>query len=249
LSSPAAQSPGHDRLAAALLSAIAGYVDTAGFLALFGLFTSHVTGNFVTAGAALARRAPAGVLARLTMIPIFMLAVAFTTLVARALRRRGQEPLAPLLALMTLALTLFWAAGGALGPSADSPDAWAVLLLGGTGAFAMGIQNGLMRESLGHLPPTTVMTGNLTQLTIELVQVARPAELDAASRSKARAEAQQRLIKIGIPLVAFVAGGALGAWLTGVFGLGSIALPTLAAGALTSLALRKPRSKEDPCPT
>ena len=36
-----------------LLGFNAGYVDTAGFLALGGLFTAHVTGNFVTLGAAL----------------------------------------------------------------------------------------------------------------------------------------------------------------------------------------------------
>src|SRR5258708_940196 len=72
---------GNDLVTAVLLSAVAGYVDTAGFLALFGLFTSHVTGNLVTAGAALARRAPEGVIARLAMIPIFMLSVAATTLV------------------------------------------------------------------------------------------------------------------------------------------------------------------------
>jgi uncharacterized membrane protein YoaK (UPF0700 family) len=37
-----------------LLSANGGYVDTAGFLALHGLFTTHVTGNFVTLGYATA---------------------------------------------------------------------------------------------------------------------------------------------------------------------------------------------------
>src|SRR6202022_2548260 len=68
----------NDRATAALLSAIAGYVDTAGFLVLFGLFTAHVTGNFVTAGAALARHAPEGGIARLAMIPIFILSVAGT---------------------------------------------------------------------------------------------------------------------------------------------------------------------------
>jgi uncharacterized membrane protein YoaK (UPF0700 family) len=38
---------------ALLLSLNAGFVDTAGFLALQGLFTAHVTGNFVTLGASL----------------------------------------------------------------------------------------------------------------------------------------------------------------------------------------------------
>ena len=237
----AAAGPPHwnDRATAVLLSAVAGYVDTAGFLALFGLFTAHVTGNFVTAGAALARRAPEGVIARLAMIPIFMLSVAATTLIARALRHRGKEPLAPLLGLMTVALAAFLTAGTSLGTFADSPDAWAVVLVGGTGAFAMGIQNALMHESLGHLAPTTTMTSNLTQLTIDLVQVARPAELDAESRAKGCAEAKQRLIKFGIPVGAFVGGAALGAWLTGAFGLKSIALPALVAGALTLAASRK----------
>ncbi|MDF2696306.1 MAG: permease, partial [Labilithrix sp.] len=152
-----------------VLSAVAGYVDTAGYLTLYGLFTAHVTGNFVTAGAALAQHAPDGVVARLAMLPIFMAAVAATTLGARAVRRKGRSPLAPLLAAMTVALALFWAAGVLLRPQASSPDAWAVITIGGTGIAAMGVQNALMREALGTSAPTTVMTGNLTQVTIDLV--------------------------------------------------------------------------------
>jgi len=36
-----------------VLSVNAGFMDAAGFLALKGLFTAHVTGNFVTLGASL----------------------------------------------------------------------------------------------------------------------------------------------------------------------------------------------------
>ena len=36
-----------------LLSVNGGFVDTAGFLGLQGLFTAHVTGNFVTLAATL----------------------------------------------------------------------------------------------------------------------------------------------------------------------------------------------------
>ncbi|SMG02180.1 DUF1275 domain-containing protein [Burkholderia singularis] len=36
------------------LASIAGYVDTLGFVALFGLFTAHVTGNFILIGSGLA---------------------------------------------------------------------------------------------------------------------------------------------------------------------------------------------------
>ena len=53
-----------------LLSLNAGYVDTAGFLALQGLFTAHVTGNFVTFGAALVMGS-SGILAKLLALPVF----------------------------------------------------------------------------------------------------------------------------------------------------------------------------------
>jgi uncharacterized membrane protein YoaK (UPF0700 family) len=42
------------------LGLLAGYIDTSAFVALFGLFTAHVTGNFVLIGSELARPSPAG---------------------------------------------------------------------------------------------------------------------------------------------------------------------------------------------
>jgi len=46
--------PRDETLAPVLLSVNGGYVDSAGFLALRGLFSGHVAGNFVTLGAATA---------------------------------------------------------------------------------------------------------------------------------------------------------------------------------------------------
>lgn len=57
-----------------ILSFNAGFVDTAGFLALQGLFTAHVTGNFVTLGASLAL-GTSGALAKLLALPVFCLVV------------------------------------------------------------------------------------------------------------------------------------------------------------------------------
>src|SRR5258707_6098087 len=71
-----------------LLSVIAGMVDLTGFLTLGNLFTAHITGNLVVVGALVVRRGrinPPQILA----IPVFMLAVAATWLLARASRRRG----------------------------------------------------------------------------------------------------------------------------------------------------------------
>ena len=43
----------------ALLSFVAGYIDSYTFLALFGLFVANVTGSFITAGASSSPTTPA----------------------------------------------------------------------------------------------------------------------------------------------------------------------------------------------
>src|SRR5215475_9506323 len=93
---------------ALLLSFNGGYVDTAGFLALHGLFTAHVTGNFVTLGATVATGS-AGALPKLLALPVFCLVVLITRVAGLTLRRVRSPVLRPLLAAK---FALLVAAGG-----------------------------------------------------------------------------------------------------------------------------------------
>ena len=229
----------NERMFGLLLSYVAGYVDTAGFLTLFGLFPAHVTGNLVDAAIALAAHGHAGTFARLAMIPAFMGAVALSAVVSRRERKRGRAPTVHLLMLLTIALAAFGATGTLVGRFATGPDDWGVLLIGGTAVAAMGVQSTLMRQALGACCATTVMTGNLTQFTIELVEMA----LDSFRRRNGearlrRAPAGPHLVRSGLPVIAFLFGALMGAGFTRRFGLESIAVPTLAAGWLSNVARR-----------
>ena len=75
---------------AALLSFNGGFVDTAGFLGLQGLFTAHVTGNFVTLAAALVLGTH-GIVAKLLALPEFVLVVALARVGGSALAWRRAE--------------------------------------------------------------------------------------------------------------------------------------------------------------
>src|ERR1700751_4339256 len=113
-----------------LLSLNAGYVDTMGFLALQGLFTAHVTGNFVTLGASLAL-GTSGALSKLLALPVFCAVVIFSRLLSHALRSRE---LPVFRSLLTIKLALLVAAAVLavrLGPFADG-DHWAAIVTGMT---------------------------------------------------------------------------------------------------------------------
>src|ERR1700751_1701403 len=86
-----------------LLSLNAGYVDTAGFLALQGLFTAHVTGNFVTLGASLAL-GTSGAVAKVLALPVFCAVVIATRLLGSLLLARHKAALQTLLRVEVLLL-------------------------------------------------------------------------------------------------------------------------------------------------
>ena len=183
------------------LGFVAGYVDALGFVALFGLFTAHVTGNFVLIGAALAHSSGT-ILLKLLVFPAFVLAVALARLIALWLERRERSAVRPLLVLQLVLLVAFACAGWVAVPI-DQPDSTWAIWAGVLGASAMGIQNAAARFAFPAMAPTTVMTGNVTQLVIDAVDLLRGGAGDAI---------RQRATGLIVPMIGFAVGAIGGAF-------------------------------------
>lgn len=204
---------------------MAGYADTTGFLALNGLFTSHVTGNFVTLGSALVF-GTSGTLAKLLALPTFCITVLLIKIIGLRLQAVGRPALHSMLKLQLALLTAAAAIAAWAGPF-DNPDKGAALFLGMTLVTAMAVQNAVHRMYLPHTPPSTVMTVTTTQTMLDL------GELISGPAAEKAGSIRTRLKAMTASVVLFAAGCALGAllfmeidkWCFGV-------LPILAASAL-----------------
>lgn len=180
-----------------LLSIVAGMVDLTGFLTLGNLFTAHITGNLVVIGALVVRRGrinPPQILA----IPVFILAVAAVWLLARASGRRGPGLLRLLLLVQFLLLTCVLIFSVITKPSAN-PHGLMAAIAAMMAVSAMACQFALLRLALPVTPSTAVMTGNLTNAVLSL--------LDTMSRSEpAKAGDAARLTSSLHLLVGFFGG-------------------------------------------
>ena len=211
-----------------LLSLTGGYVDTAGFLALQGLFTAHVTGNFVTLGATLVL-GTSGALAKLLALPLFCLTVFSTRLLGSWLTSRGLPALKCLLALMMVLLVLGSLLAIQFGPFKNG-DAWAAVVTGMVLVAAMAIQNTAHRIHLASAPPSTLMTGTTTQIMIDLADLSsRRATL------RERAALRLRLARLTVAVSFFTAGCAAAALLYAAVNVWCFAVPP-ALGVLAMFA-------------
>ena len=219
-----------------LLSGVAGYVDAAGFVALLGFFPAHLTGELVGDAIAISAGQLGTRAARLWMFPVFILSIVLASLVTRFLRGRKQRELTGLLALLTVSLALFSAC-----------DAAAHLLhyrhlplwfSGACAVAAMGFQTALIRESLSGSCPTTVMTGNLAQVIVDLLD-----QLVGAPADGRQVRPRSRLLSVCGALLAFASCATVGGWLARRFGTISVAIPTLATAALTARAWFEDRAR------
>ncbi|GAA7756348.1 MULTISPECIES: YoaK family protein [Cupriavidus] len=208
-----------------VLSFVAGFVDVVGFIALFGLFTAHVTGNFIMIGVELTGNSD-GLATKLLALPAFVVAVAATRVLESSFARRQRPVVALLLAIECLFLLLFigtglWAKAGA-GLTANALPS---TLAGMLAVVAMGIQNALSRTALADLGPTTIMTGNTTQVVIDLV------DLTSASPEQTGAIVT-RLRKMLPAVVGFAAGAVLGALAYQAVSFWCVFLPVLLLAAV-----------------
>jgi uncharacterized membrane protein YoaK (UPF0700 family) len=184
-----------------LLAFTSGFVDTLSFIALFGLFAAHVTGNFVLIATSIAEFRH-GLWMKLLAVPVFILAAVLTRVYIIHRERNELDAATHVMFGQSALLAVFMAVAVYHTPFKHHEDFGAILtaLLA---ASAMAIQNTAARTFLNGLPPTTVMTGNMIQVIVDIVDIAHghgPLDVKRA-----------RLKRLGPTLLAFIAGTLLGA--------------------------------------
>jgi len=215
-----------------LLNFNAGYLDTAGFLALRGLFTAHVTGNFVTLGAALAL-GTSGAIAKLLALPVFCAVVIAIRLLDTLLSQQRRPVLETLLVVQVALLIVGAALAITLSPFHDI-DGWRAVLTGMVLVSAMAIQNAFHRMHFGSAPPSTMMTGTTTQVMIDLAdRVYESRQVDGRGGS--------RLVPMATAVLFFGAGCGAAALSYHVFGVGCFVIPPIVASLALILWLGRRR--------
>lgn len=204
---------------------VGGYVDVIGFVLLFGLFVAHATGNIVMLGVGLADDA-SGLATKLLALPVFIGAAAATYALIRWRNTRGQPCEVLVLALQAVLLIAFMLLTARALPAASASDP-AVMLAGLVGVIAMAVQNVGARAVFSHLAPTTMMTGNVTQLAIDIVDL-------IVAQGRPDQALKARILKTWPPVLAFAfgaVGGAIGVLTAGPWSLalGAVVVALLAA--------------------
>jgi uncharacterized membrane protein YoaK (UPF0700 family) len=206
------------------LGFVAGFIDVFGFTRLHGLLPAHVTGTLIFLAINLSH-GEYNVFLKVAALPIFCGAVAGSAWFIGMIAERGRDPFLPALALQA-GLLLGGMIGAVLLPTRGEPDEIAAFVVGTACLSAMGLQNTIMRLILNNMPPTTVMTGNITQVLSDLVAYAcRFPSIRHTTDEKVILERQaQRML---ITVLSFLAGAVVAAFACPRLGALSLGLPIL----------------------
>jgi uncharacterized membrane protein YoaK (UPF0700 family) len=216
----------HNRFMGMSLGFIAGYVDTLGYIGLFGLFTAHVTGNFVLIGASLADPVHAPILLKFLAFPAFIGGVASARLMIVDAADRHTQALTQSLVLQLVLLCgfMFFGIGAMPTEGQVTPSGMVAGLLG---AAAMGAHSATSRLLLSRLAPTSMMTGNVTQVVIDAID---------AWRHPADGTVAERCVKFIWPLLAFAVGAIIAAFGYRYFGFFALLVPIVILCAVIAAA-------------
>lgn len=198
-----------------LLTMIAGYCDTVTFVAADSIFSAHVTGNFIVFAYQFVKGSDIHAWIKLLTFPVFILAV-----------MAGGRMAGKVLNHYTI---LFWegflllSAGILVAVFTYNGMFTEVIMYTVTmiAVFAMGLQNAFgklyAKETHG---PTTMMTGNVTQASLDFGNLLKSSFKDA--------DALLSLKKQLILIIGFLVGCFLGAFAGKQLGLVTLVLPGFA---------------------
>lgn len=198
-----------------LLTIIAGYCDTVTFVAADTIFSAHVTGNFIVFAYQILKGSDIHAWVKLLTFPVFIIAVIAGGRIALRVTNHYTilfwEGL--LLVLSGLAAYIFNYFG--------IISEWTMYAIAMTAVFAMGLQNAFgklyAKETHG---PTTMMTGNVTQASLDLGNLLKNGFKDI--------EVILSFRKQLVTIFGFLIGCFLGAVAGKSFGLGTLIFPGIA---------------------
>ena len=152
-----------------LLALTAGYCDTVTFVSASGLFSAHVTGNFILFAYDLVKHADAKSWLKLLSLPVFIVAVIIGGIIAsRSAKAYSILLVEGLILLISGIISIMLSVEGV------TIHLWISYFLAMCVVFSMGLQN-----AFGKIYPketyatTTMMTGNVTQAALDLGKILR----------------------------------------------------------------------------
>lgn len=194
-----------------LLCFVAGFCDTLTFVAAGELFSAHVTGNFIVFAYDLIKHSNPHSWQKLLTFPIFVLAV----MLGGGIAQKSAN-------MYTLLLweSILLIISGALAPIllTDGQDSgWQVQLIAALIVVAMAFQNTFGKlHNKATYGLTTVMTGNVTQASLDLI--------NGLTRGSAGFEIRSSFKKQVTLIVGFLAGCLAGAIMGKQYGLVAVLL-------------------------
>jgi len=195
-----------------LLTTIAGYCDTVTFVAADSIFSAHVTGNFIVFAYQIIKGSDLHAWVKLLTFPIFITSVIIGGWIAARSSYKYELLLWEGIVLTSSGVAAYMFSFFGVFTT------WPIYLIAMMVVFAMGLQNAFgklySKETHG---PTTMMTGNVTQASLDLGNLikTRFKDLDIKLSFK----------KQFVTICGFMVGCFLGAVAGKNWGLGTVLLP------------------------